>query len=540
MLPARPVGPRPVPTRPVQRAFIVTAILLLALGHTCFFRHHITDDAFIAFRYLDHLLEGHGLVYNLGERVWGYTNFLWVALLCPLVAAGLDPLRAAQLLGVLSSSLVLALVLVGLPGRGKATRDWNLGGAALLASNGAFLLQGLSGLETSFFTLLVLVTLALYLGANTRSGWRRPAAAGFAAALATLTRPEGLFLFGLLVFDALVERKRTRGGLGGVLAGLLVGFVPLVLVYELSVWHYYGALWPNSIDAKVGLSIEQLRRGLHYAATFATRYPAHALILIAAGLRWGHTGPNERCLLRFAVFLVLFPVAVGGDWMLGYRLFQTPIALSGALVPFVLAQFAGGAGLAGPAHRARALAIALVALCCAMNASSSFLDSHVNIAARKTLVHTAIRVGKWMRTNLPSDATLATNTGGSIPYYSKLRVIDMMGINDRTIAQRRDLPEAWKGIEKGDGRYVLSRRPHYIQLGSFLGSPVPLFLSDIEIFASEEFHRNYELVTIAIDAKTKLRIYRRRVSEREPLSAEERQRIRRIVEKQMELSRFRY
>jgi arabinofuranosyltransferase len=526
-----------VPTRPVQRAVIATAILLLTLGHSWFFRHHITDDAFIGFRYLENLLEGHGLVYNPGERVWGYTNFLWVALLYPWVAAGLEPLRGAHLLGVLSNTLVLALVLVGLPGSGKAARDWNLGGAALLASSGAFLLQGLSGLETSFFTLLVLVMLTLYLRANTRSGWWRLPAAGLAAALATLTRPEGLFLFGLLVFDALVECRSTRRGTRDALAGLLAGFVPLVLAYELCVWHYYAALWPNSIDAKVGLSIEQLRRGLHYAAVFATRYPAHALILIGAGLRWRHTGPNERCLLRFALFLALFPVAVGGDWMLGYRLFHTPMALSGALVPFVLAAFAGRAG---SAHRARTAAIVLVALCCAISASSSLLDPHVNVAARRTLVHAAIRAGKWMRENLPGDATLATNTGGSIPYYSRLRIIDMMGINNRTIAQRRDLPEAWMGIEKGNGRYVLSRRPDYIQLGSFLGSPVPLFLSDIEIFASEEFHRNYELVTIALDAETKLRIYRRLQREKGPLGSEERRRIRRIVEKQMELSRFRY
>lgn len=50
MLPAQPVGQPPVPTRSVQRAVIATAILLLALVHTYLFRHHITDDAFIAFR----------------------------------------------------------------------------------------------------------------------------------------------------------------------------------------------------------------------------------------------------------------------------------------------------------------------------------------------------------------------------------------------------------------------------------------------------------------------------------------------------------
>ncbi len=36
----------------------------------------IQDDAFISFRYAENLVQGKGLVYNEGERVEGYTNFL--------------------------------------------------------------------------------------------------------------------------------------------------------------------------------------------------------------------------------------------------------------------------------------------------------------------------------------------------------------------------------------------------------------------------------------------------------------------------------
>ena len=44
-------------------------------------RASIFDDAFISFRYARNLLDGHGLVWNPGERVEGYTNFLWTILL---------------------------------------------------------------------------------------------------------------------------------------------------------------------------------------------------------------------------------------------------------------------------------------------------------------------------------------------------------------------------------------------------------------------------------------------------------------------------
>ena len=36
------------------------------------------DDAYISFRYAQNLLDGHGLVFNPGDPVEGYSNLLWV------------------------------------------------------------------------------------------------------------------------------------------------------------------------------------------------------------------------------------------------------------------------------------------------------------------------------------------------------------------------------------------------------------------------------------------------------------------------------
>ena len=55
------------------------------------------DDAFISFpsRYAQNLAAGNGLVFNVGERVEGYTNFLWVILLAPAewIGIGAEPRR---------------------------------------------------------------------------------------------------------------------------------------------------------------------------------------------------------------------------------------------------------------------------------------------------------------------------------------------------------------------------------------------------------------------------------------------------------------
>jgi len=212
-----------------QHALVAAALLLVALVHTWQFRHHLTDDAFISFRYLTNLFAGQGLVYNPGERVWGYTNFLWMAGLAPLMATGLDPLACARGLGLAATLGLLGLVLLGWPA-GRAGRSrWNPAGAALLATSGPFLLQAWSGLETSFFSLLLLISLRLQGLARERPGWPG-LAAGLAAALATLTRPEGIFVFGLLLSEAMPFMVEA-----GALLDLLVGiFVMGIVINHIS------------------------------------------------------------------------------------------------------------------------------------------------------------------------------------------------------------------------------------------------------------------------------------------------------------------
>ena len=72
----------------------------------------VCDDAFISFCYARNLLEGHGLVYNPGEYVEGYSNFLWVLELTALGGAfGLRPEHTAPWLSVACTGGTLAALL---------------------------------------------------------------------------------------------------------------------------------------------------------------------------------------------------------------------------------------------------------------------------------------------------------------------------------------------------------------------------------------------------------------------------------------------
>src|SRR5262245_15180176 len=86
----------------VRVALALTLILLLAHAASYSF---LTDDAYISFRYARNLADGHGLVFNPGgERVEGYSNFLWVLILAAFDRAGIPPERAANPLSLIATA----------------------------------------------------------------------------------------------------------------------------------------------------------------------------------------------------------------------------------------------------------------------------------------------------------------------------------------------------------------------------------------------------------------------------------------------------
>jgi hypothetical protein len=65
-------------THDLLLVYFIASIFVLAV-HTIYIYNidSVMDDAFITFRYSENFANGFGLVYNRGEYVEGYTNFLW-------------------------------------------------------------------------------------------------------------------------------------------------------------------------------------------------------------------------------------------------------------------------------------------------------------------------------------------------------------------------------------------------------------------------------------------------------------------------------
>src|SRR5262249_51597579 len=98
---------------------IAVAILLLGLGHVVFMRV-MYDDAFISYRYAANLAHGFGPVFNPGERVEGYSNFLWVVMMALLIRLGGEPERIGPLVSAGFALATLALVMFAAQRRGAS------------------------------------------------------------------------------------------------------------------------------------------------------------------------------------------------------------------------------------------------------------------------------------------------------------------------------------------------------------------------------------------------------------------------------------
>jgi arabinofuranosyltransferase len=246
------------------------------------------DDAFISFRYARNLVGGEGLTFNPGERVEGYTNFLWTVMHWLPERYGWSSPVFSQVVGI---ALMIATVAVTLrlARRLFGSESFAFLVALTLLANMTFLAYATGGLETMQQTLLVVSVAALLLpvtdAARPHEVARR-VGAGLCAGLAVLTRMDSAVLVTVWVLAYLVaqwrrESEHTRRTATLFTSMLQIGLPAAALVLPWFVWKldYYGELLPNTFYAKsAGNPIVPPLYGLFYLAVFFISYAAFLLI----------------------------------------------------------------------------------------------------------------------------------------------------------------------------------------------------------------------------------------------------------------------
>jgi tetratricopeptide (TPR) repeat protein len=474
-------------TGPRRQLVVVASLVLLLAGFAALCHRYdvVQDDAYISLVYARHLATGDGLVFNPGERVEGYTNFLWTVALAVPHLLGIDAAATARGLGWLAAAglIIVSRRLASVFGRRRA---WHWGAPMLLAANGSLAFWGGSGLETGAFALLVAIAAGRYL----RRG-RLDAAGGCLFGIAALTRPEGWLFFaltGLHQAAATVVRRQPRRRVLDLwpAAATFAAFVLPHLLFRLV---YYGYALPNTFHAKTGISLTYVHHGLRYTAEFLVDYGFWGLAPLSLALLTSRarTRPAATYLALLVFANATYVTLVGGDTLPEHRLYLPVVALLN--VGVVEAVRAASLRLLGR-HRAPLAGAALLLAMAARTATGA--DDDLLHARDATRAHNDKLRDLAAYVNDRGDLDLVASTAIGIPrYFTAAAVLDLVGLTDETIAHD---PQSLPGIRDDHllrnyhVSYVLDRRPDAVL---FIGGERPTTPAERALFLSSRFRRRY-------------------------------------------------
>jgi len=427
------------------------------------------DDAYISFRYARNLLRGEGLVFNAGDRVEGYTNFLWTVLSAvPMALGQFDPIvwmnRFGFALLVASYAALLTFGLV-LARRGLAAAPLMIVPLLFVWS---FNLWFISGMETglvAFFTVAGAVGVALE---PARHRWA-PLAASAAGVLAMLSRADaapvwaGLAVTGIgfEVLRARAPRPRAGakpaarpGGFEPWRRLLTPWLLPMVAVYlPYTIWRvaYYGSFYPNTYYAKA-IYLPAWERGWTYLQTFFGVYPIALLLPLLPLGAWLARDPVVRRFLTattlVSALVMLYVLRVGGDFMEWRFLVPAMGLLIPGLVVAVLALADAGFRREGRGARLATQAAGLLAAIGLAALMQSRLAPAINTRMEgQEVIGELARycddrqfnwraVGRRLDGLIPRDARMAVTAAGMIPFYCDRDILDLHGLTDREIARQ--------------------------------------------------------------------------------------------------------
>lgn len=269
----------------IQQNKIVSAVLLIITSWAIldvWKLRWVCDDAFISFRYAHNFARGLGLVYNQGERVEGYTNFLWTIIIAPWIGAGLDPRQFVFLTGPLIFASILFLTFKIEYRLMKGNRAIFIPIATLcMAFNQYSKLFATGGLETSFFSVLLLA--GIYFSIDFNKSTLRSGIALLFFCLAALTRPEGSLYYCLAGIALPLYTWYKKTSHNQWLINIIQShwsYILIFLPYFSWRFFYYGWLFPNTFYAKAMGTSNPMQGFIYTGLYFNSYYVFYALIAI--------------------------------------------------------------------------------------------------------------------------------------------------------------------------------------------------------------------------------------------------------------------
>jgi len=390
------------------------------------------EDAYITFRYAANLVAGHGLVYNLGERVMGFTSLPWT-LWCALgLGLHVDPVAWTRLTSLLADLGTLWLGSQMLTGSARLSFSVFFAGWPLFAAAAG------SGLETSAF--LFLIMLAAWL-VSERSEW-----GGIALGFLAVMRPEGLIAAAVI---ALAADWGSR---------LIAMTIALAVVGGTA--SYYGSPIPQSVIAK--------------AALYGTPGPWAGSFWWEWLVPWVVTGRAPKlseCLHLLPIMAVFVGSMATGATELARRLTSAAALAAGAGLAiwlgyitsgtayfwwYIMPPFGAFALLAASGFpqisRGRALPIAVSVMMLGIwSAARNLYGGRIGVEA-----DSFVRAAGLIAENSGPDDSVFLEPIGYVGYRTGLHVIDEIGLVSPELVARRTHGAGWYADE------VASAKPTWL------------------------------------------------------------------------------
>jgi len=488
---------------------IIIAIIIYLL-FAAYFSKFILDDAFISFRYSEHLANGKGLDWNFENDKYknqGYSNFLWVILIS-LFIKYIDPIFLARLFSVLAGIGTF----VTLNGINKyilldEIKKYSSFFSIILACIPNFAIWTMGGLETIFFTFLIITGLYFWIKKNTTTSHNYVAQIFFS--LAALTRLEGIIIFLTILFLQLIilmtDFKKFKNF--KILITKSFIFFISIGIYFLFCYLYYNQFLPNSFYAKYSTGITLIRiNNIIYVLGFIYFFIVlffflsldilivlyfkikkkifewkelhHIIIIISSLIIMTQISPLMGYSFRFLIHLLpLLIISVVRVINVLYAIIENLIKKFykfQKLVKFLNIIF----------NRVVLILLILTPICIHYQNLKSHYKRNTN-NYNDIEWNYAIPLGKWLYGTFPSDTRIAANDCGAIPYYSKMWTYDLYGLNSKEVI-----------FENFDMNYIKSLKIDIFILNSGSSKEFDSSGSHEKIHDSNYFQNNYYLILI--------------------------------------------
>ena len=448
--------------------FLILLALVIAAFHQGLFLNWTNDDAYISYRYAENLRAGRGLVFNRGEKVEGFSNFLWVTILASFNLLGISSLLGSKILSFGLSWLLILLIF-------KTAQAFGLDKlfACLCALTFSFSSSlayfAMSGLETIFYALLLLLGVLINEKYEKEPSKKSLFLLYGALLGAALTRPEGLLFFLTSSVYHILKKAISKRGIQ--LKNILQIQSLFVFMYAFLIllrYLYYGNLLPNTFYAKPqGTFVEQGFSAFFsnfINALFSGSFLLIPVLFLFTKRRYltKHLYPLLFCLGQM-VFM-----SYAGDWMAFGRFFMPALPIVVVLTFVLLSLIWSHLEKSQSKLALKFLSIGLLVIFAGLNAfqtGNALLnqDDYPYLVMNSSLL---IQTGKWLSQNFPPETVLSLRRQGAVPYYSGMKSIDILGLTEKDIARtlynEKDVIKA----NKINADYILKQRPDVLILFS--------------------------------------------------------------------------